>query len=160
MPKILLIKLHYKDPISKKKIHNSKILPNSKGFEVMRSSVSSIHIFIFLFSLLQYRSSGSNLVHQSCKRKSDPNLSYTFCVTSLETNLKNKSNVTNPEELASTSIELAMSNATKIASKISMFLRQTKVIDPYKRLLATLLRRHFFYTSRETRLQIEEFRQS
>ena len=129
MTKILLIILNYKDPISKKKLHNSKIIPNSKGFELTRSSVSSIHVFIFLFSLLQYRSSGSNLVHQSCKRaaKSDPNLSYTFCFTSLETNLKNKNNVTNPhEELASTSIELAMSNATKIASTISLFQSKQK----------------------------------
>lgn len=70
--------------------------------------------------------------------------------------------MTNPEELASTSIEQAMSNATKTTSKISLFQRQTNVIDPYaknslKRLLATLLRCHFFSASRETRLQIEEF---
>ncbi|EXC26733.1 Putative invertase inhibitor [Morus notabilis] len=102
----------------------------------MRFPFFSIYIFIFIFLLLQHCSLGSHdLIHRSCKKaaKSDPNLSYTFCVTSLEANLKNKKNVTDLEELAFASLDLTTYNATKIASKISMLLRQKiKVIDhPY-----------------------------
>lgn len=92
-------------------------------------------IFMFIFSSSPQNCSMSyDLIHQSCKKaaKTDPNLIYNFCVTSLEANPKARK-AKNLEELAVASIELTISNGTKIASTISNLLRQkTKVgIDPY-----------------------------
>ena len=95
---------------------------------------SSLYImFLFvdlLISLQQYSSisiGSPDLIHQSCKKvaKSDPNLSYNFCVTTLEANPKSE-NATSIEELALVSIELTISNATKVRSNISHLLKQNK----------------------------------
>ncbi|PON48403.1 Pectinesterase inhibitor domain containing protein [Trema orientale] len=95
---------------------------------------SSLYIVMFIFSSLQNCSLGSNFIQQSCKKavKTDPNLRYDFCITTLEANPKTRK-AKHLEELAIISIELTISNATEIASNISNLLRQKTevVIDPY-----------------------------
>jgi pectinesterase inhibitor-like protein len=88
--------------------------------EILRSMKFLIYIVFSLLFLYQY-SNGSNLILQSCKDASynDPNLSYDFCVTSLNEAYKNKSQPTKLEDLVNMSIQLTKSNGTKIISIIS-----------------------------------------
>ncbi|XP_062119485.1 putative invertase inhibitor [Humulus lupulus] len=78
-----------------------------------------------IFSSLQSCTLGcSDLIKQSCKKATndDPNLSYNICIKIVGVNSKaNKAKTI--EELALASIDLAICNATKVASTISNVLR-------------------------------------
>ncbi|KAG4933267.1 hypothetical protein JHK82_047571 [Glycine max] len=89
-------------------------------------------VMIFFIFLFQY-SNGSNLILQSCKEasKNDPNLSYDFCVASLEEALsKCHPPPTNLEDLVGMSINLSKSNVTNMVSIISNLLKN-KTFDQY-----------------------------
>lgn len=80
---------------------------------------------ISLLLLSQY-SNGSNLIFKSCNEasKNDPNLSYDFCVASLnEASCKSKSHPSKLEDLVGLSIRLTKSNGTNIISIISKHLK-------------------------------------
>lgn len=83
-------------------------------------------LIIFLLFFFQCSSSCSNLIPQSCKEasKHDPNLSYDFCVASIEANNISKNNPpTNLEDLVGMSIKITKSNGTNIISKVLKLLR-------------------------------------
>jgi pectinesterase inhibitor-like protein len=84
------------------------------------SSICIIISFLLLFQCLEGR---STLILRSCEEaaKSDPNLSYKLCLASLEANPKSQN--ASFEKLVAISIGLSISNATKIASKISELLK-------------------------------------
>lgn len=94
---------------------------------------------LILFSLPKCSISiNSDLIHQSCQKvaKTDPNLSYKFCVDALESDPKSE-NATSIEDLALVSIDLTISNATKIRSFVSKILKGEKppvLADPRARL--------------------------
>ena len=79
-------------------------------------------LFLFLCSI-----NGSNLISQSCKEASehDPNLTYDFCVESLEAVSKNQP-PNSLEDLVGMSIRLTKSNGTKIISNITKLLKNKK----------------------------------
>ncbi|CAJ2635138.1 putative invertase inhibitor [Trifolium pratense] len=101
--------------------------------EKLRSMKFLIYIVFSLLFLSQHSNGyGSNLILQSCRDASnnDPNLSYDFCVTSLNEACKNKSQPTKLEDLVNISIQLTKSNGTKIISIISKQL-QNQTQDEY-----------------------------
>ncbi|OVA02472.1 Pectinesterase inhibitor domain [Macleaya cordata] len=71
-----------------------------------------------------------NLVEETCKKAADedPNLTYKFCVTSLQA--VPKSNCTNLKELGLISMKLTKTNATHTKSYIKKLLKQ-KNMDPF-----------------------------
>ncbi|KAG5057027.1 hypothetical protein JHK86_012023 [Glycine max] len=90
------------------------------------------YLVIFLIFLF-HCSNGSNLIPQSCKEasKHDPNLSYDFCVASLEeASSKCHPPPTNFEDLVGMSIQLTESNVTNMVSIISNLL-ENKSFDQY-----------------------------
>ncbi|KAM1784677.1 hypothetical protein ACFX12_037672 [Malus domestica] len=102
------------------------------------SSFSKIFITITItFLMLFHCTIGSNnLIQNSCKKASDgdPNLSYNFCVASLE-EANSKSHGQSPdhlEQLVLISLNLTISNATNINSIISKLLKD-KQFDKYAR---------------------------
>ncbi|KAJ9152587.1 hypothetical protein P3X46_026141 [Hevea brasiliensis] len=89
----------------------------------------AIIFFSFIYSISL---NDGRPTHHFCKKaaKSDPNLSYNFCVRSLEANPKTQNATL--EELVNISIKLTISNATNISSSISQLLNQ-KNLDAYTR---------------------------
>ncbi|KAK7330852.1 hypothetical protein VNO77_25056 [Canavalia gladiata] len=95
----------------------------------MKFAIYQVIFFIFLFQC----SIGSNLIPQSCSEasKNDPNLSYDFCVASLEdASPKWKPPPTSLEDLVGMSIQLTKSNGTNIVS-IILELLKNKSFDQY-----------------------------
>ncbi|KAM2698205.1 hypothetical protein EV1_037243 [Malus domestica] len=104
---------------------------------ILFSSFSKIFITITITLMLFHCTIGSNnLIQNSCKKASDgdPNLSYNFCVASLE-EANSKSHGQSPdhlEQLVLISLNLTISNATNINSIISKLLKD-KQFDKYAR---------------------------
>ncbi|KAJ4846833.1 hypothetical protein Tsubulata_004630 [Turnera subulata] len=100
---------------------------------ISKQFFSTILNFFIIF-LLFYSCEGVNnlQVHGYCKEAahSDPNLSYAFCVASLEANPRSKK--ADLEELLNITLHLTISNATNIASSIKQLL-DGKNFDPYTR---------------------------
>ncbi|KAJ1428916.1 Pla a 1-like [Sesbania bispinosa] len=87
----------------------------------------ALYLVIFLLFLFQSSSNCSNLIHQSCREasKNDPNLSYNFCVTSLNEAASKSKPPNNLEDLVGMSIQLTKSNGTNIISIISGLLKNS-----------------------------------
>ncbi|KAF3448195.1 hypothetical protein FNV43_RR08908 [Rhamnella rubrinervis] len=90
-----------------------------KGFNVM-----FLLMIMFLFC---HCSLASDLVHGSCTKasKSDPNLSYQFCVSTLESNPKIHTAET-IQDLFEISLRLTISNASDVVSRVSKLLKGNK----------------------------------
>lgn len=78
--------------------------------------------FLITFFLLFLVSLSSNLIQDSCENaaKNDPNLSYEFCVASLEANPRSQNATL--QELVIISLGLTISNAKNISSHIEQLL--------------------------------------
>ncbi|XP_061359079.1 putative invertase inhibitor [Gastrolobium bilobum] len=89
-------------------------------------------VIFILFQFLFQCSNGSNIIHQSCKEasKNDPNLSYDFCVASLDEAASKNKPPTSLEALVGMSIQLTKSNGTNIISFISKLLKN-QTFDQY-----------------------------
>ncbi|XP_062029364.1 putative invertase inhibitor [Rosa rugosa] len=88
-------------------------------------------LFFITFLVLHHNTMGCNdLIHLSCKKAaaSDPNLSYNFCVSSLEA--IPKSHGADLEQLVALTLNFTISNATSINSTISKLLLDKK-FDEY-----------------------------
>ncbi|XP_008229513.1 PREDICTED: putative invertase inhibitor [Prunus mume] len=97
----------------------------------MRRFSSFSKIIITFLVLFHSTIMGSNdLIQLSCKKASqgDPNLSYKFCVSSLEANAKGHS--LDLQELVVISLNLTVANATNINSTISKLLKD-KAFDKF-----------------------------
>lgn len=93
-----------------------------KGFNI-------IFLLIIIF-LLFHCSLASDLVHVSCTEasKSDPNFSYQFCVSALESNPKSRTAET-LQDLFVISVRLTISNASDVVSRVSKLLKDNKFDD-------------------------------
>ncbi|KAL3737850.1 hypothetical protein ACJRO7_019388 [Eucalyptus globulus] len=98
----------------------------------MTSFLPLVTLVCLLFYLAQANNQDNNVVHGSCKRAADgdPNISYEFCVACFEAD--RMSQPANVEDLALMSINLTISNATKVSSCISKLL-QNKTLDHFAR---------------------------
>ncbi|XWS38684.1 hypothetical protein CRYUN_Cryun19dG0152900 [Craigia yunnanensis] len=99
----------------------------------MKNSFALVYTFLpFFFFLLVLVS--SNIIQDSCDKvaKSMSNINYDFCVASLEENPKSKT-ATRVENLLPISVDIAISNATKINSIISKLL-ENKNLENYTRM--------------------------
>ncbi|KAK7251839.1 hypothetical protein RIF29_35401 [Crotalaria pallida] len=92
----------------------------------------TLYLVLFVLFLFQCSSNSSNLIPQSCREasKHDPNLSYDFCVSSLEANISKNTPPTNLEDLVGMSIEITKSNGTNIISNIVKLLKN-QTFDKY-----------------------------
>ncbi|KAK9190682.1 hypothetical protein WN943_019291 [Citrus x changshan-huyou] len=83
---------------------------------------STLITFLITFFLLFLVSLSSNLIQDSCENaaKNDPNLSYEFCVASLEANPRSQNATL--QELVIISLGLTISNAKNISSHIEQLL--------------------------------------
>ncbi|XP_019430486.1 PREDICTED: putative invertase inhibitor isoform X2 [Lupinus angustifolius] len=111
----------------------------------------TLSLVLFLLFLFQCSSNDSNLIPQSCKEASnhDPNLSYDFCVSSLEANISKNNPPTKLEDLVGISIQITKTNGTNIIANIlkllnnQTFSQYTKAclkdcFDLYKGSISTL----------------------
>lgn len=89
-------------------------------------------IFLVLF-LFESSNGSNNLILQSCKEasKSDPNLSYDFCVDSLNDASNKTKPPSNPEDLVGMSIQLTKSNGTNMLPIIKELLKNLTSDDQY-----------------------------
>lgn len=123
-------------PIYKKKNQKENKEKKNMKFSLL------LYPMISLLILFQYSINGSNnnLISESCREasKNDPNLSYDFCVTSLNDEAASNSSKirkppTNLEDLVGMSIQLTKSNGTNIIFIISGLLKNntTSSSDQY-----------------------------
>ncbi|XWS38682.1 hypothetical protein CRYUN_Cryun19dG0152000 [Craigia yunnanensis] len=99
----------------------------------MKNSFALVYTFLpFFFFLLVLVS--SDVIQDSCDKaaKGNGNINYDFCVASLEENPKSKT-VTRVEDLLPISVDIAISNATRISSIISKLLKN-KNLENYTRM--------------------------
>ncbi|XP_059433940.1 putative invertase inhibitor [Corylus avellana] len=86
--------------------------------------------FFFFFFFFFHAINGHNLIHETCKMcaQKDPNLSYNFCVTSLQA--VPKSGCANLRHLGTISIRLTKQNVTATRHRIKKLLEK-KNLDPF-----------------------------
>ncbi|XP_062175155.1 putative invertase inhibitor [Alnus glutinosa] len=89
-------------------------------------------LFFFMITALIRATNGNNLIHKTCKTcaQSDPNLSYAFCVTSLEA--VPSSCRADLRQLGNISIKLTRHNVTKTRHRITKLLEKKK-LEPFVR---------------------------
>lgn len=121
--------LHSYKSLKTKKIppHNRK-MRRPTSFFCLRPIVL---LFFFIITLIR-ATNGNNLIHETCKTcaQSDPNLSYAFCVTSLEA--VPSSRRADLRQLGNISIRLTRHNVTKTRHRITKLLEKKK-LDPFVR---------------------------
>lgn len=93
----------------------------------MKSFLPLATLVFLLFHPSQANDQDNNIVHGSCKRAADgdPNISYEFCVACFEADTI--SQPANIEDLTLMSLNLTISNATKIGSRISKLLQNKRL---------------------------------
>ncbi|XVF52429.1 hypothetical protein PTKIN_Ptkin05aG0017300 [Pterospermum kingtungense] len=98
----------------------------------MNNTIALANTFLVFFFLLIV-SVTSNIIQDSCQKaaKGDANVKVDFCVATLEANPKSKT-ATSLEALVPITIDMAISNATSISSKVSKLL-ENKDLDKYTR---------------------------
>ncbi|KAJ4957773.1 hypothetical protein NE237_024884 [Protea cynaroides] len=127
----LLIKLCH---TSNAKQLTLKIKKNMATF--LSFSLLCFFFFIFFLSLCSFNggTGGSDIINETCRKsaKSDPNINYNFCVSSLQTGHKSH-NPTNLKQLGITAVKLTKSNASHTKSFIKNLLKNKK-LDPFVKL--------------------------
>ncbi|KAI3441920.1 PMEI domain-containing protein [Psidium guajava] len=93
----------------------------------MKSFLPLVTLAFLLFHLAQANDQDGNIIHGSCKRAADgdPNISYEFCIACFEADPT--SQPTSIEDLALMSINLTISNATEISSRILKLLQNKRL---------------------------------
>ncbi|KAL5560614.1 hypothetical protein UlMin_036825 [Ulmus minor] len=88
--------------------------------------------FLFFFFNFFHVSSCNNLIHETCKKfsETDPNLSYKFCIASLES--EPGSHCADLRKLGLISINLTKRNVSSTSHFIEVLLKNKK-LDPYTR---------------------------
>ncbi|KAK7350518.1 hypothetical protein VNO77_09220 [Canavalia gladiata] len=99
------------------------------------SSCSSFLLFtltILLCSLHSCVCANNRLIKQTCKNcsKSDPNISYKFCITSFQSDRRSHWAKT-LQELGLLSIKLVRHNVTNTSAHINELLKRKKGLDPF-----------------------------
>ncbi|XVE65225.1 hypothetical protein DITRI_Ditri07aG0164000 [Diplodiscus trichospermus] len=103
----------------------------------MKNPIALVYTFFLAFFLLLLVSVSSDVIHESCEKaaRGNPiNINFDFCVATLEANPKSKT-ATTVEDLASISIDIAMSNATSIIAVVSKLLENKKLENYTRRCL-------------------------
>ncbi|XP_044493387.1 putative invertase inhibitor [Mangifera indica] len=97
---------------------------------MMKLHFSSLSLLFIFFFVSDHLITAHNLIHQTCKKcsQNDPNLSYTFCVTSLEA--VPSSHCANLRQLGMIAINLTRRNVTSTKSYINELLKNKK-LDPF-----------------------------
>lgn len=98
-------------------------------------SFSSFLFFFFLLFLSLNTISSTNLIHETCKRcsRTDPNLSYNFCVASLKSSPESQ-RATNLRQLGSISIKLIQRNVTATRHFIKeLIILKNRTLSPFQK---------------------------
>ncbi|WVZ17351.1 hypothetical protein V8G54_010333 [Vigna mungo] len=102
----------------------------------MNPSFPSFSSFFFtltiIFCSLHSLGFANRLIQQTCKNcsKTDPNISYKFCVSSFESNHRSQ-HAENLEELGLISIKITRHNVTDTNAHINDLLEKNKSLDPF-----------------------------
>ncbi|XVE74166.1 hypothetical protein DITRI_Ditri11bG0177200 [Diplodiscus trichospermus] len=102
-------------------------------WQTFSSFLFPFFLFLFIFTSTFHGVPANNLIRQTCKKcaQRDPNVSYNFCVTSLEATPKSHC-VDDLRELGIISIKLLRRNITNSRSYIKEILKNKK-LDPFIR---------------------------
>ncbi|XP_007052414.2 PREDICTED: putative invertase inhibitor [Theobroma cacao] len=105
----------------------------------MRQMLSSfpfldLFLFFFIFTSTFHAVTSTDLIRETCKKCAgrDPNLSYNFCVTSLQAAPKSHC-ADDLRDLGMVSIRLVRRNLTNTRSYVEELLKNKKLVDPFVR---------------------------